>query len=93
MTLDEKQKALGFIYMLVSCYETGYDEESDAEHALAQQLVDLLEKQNNDAIEHRDVTRAIQKKNPHATLAQCRTHATKFIKEHYAKQNQEANNA
>lgn len=91
MTLDEKQKALGFIYMLVECYETGYDEESDAEHALAQQLIDALEKQNNDAIEHRDVTRKFQEKSPHASLAQCRRAATKFIADFYAKQKEQTN--
>jgi hypothetical protein len=91
MTLDEKKEALGFIYMLVECYETGWDVEHDALQAKALELIDLLEKQNNDAIEHRDVTRVIQKKNPHATLAQCRTHATKFIKEHYAKQKEQTN--
>lgn len=91
MTLEEKQKALSFIYMLVSCYETGWDEEHDAEHALAQQLVDLLEKQNNDAIEHRDVTRKFQEKNPQASLAQCRKAATLFIAEFYDKQKEQVN--
>lgn len=79
MTLDEKRTALAFLYMVTECYEA-YDDEEIERVRLAFELVQSLEQQNDDAIQHRDVTRIIQEKNPQASLALCRKAATDAIK-------------
>ena len=80
MTLDEKKTALNYIYMLVECSGNDGDPEYFEAEALAKVLVDALEKQNDDAILHRDITRSAKEQYPHLSLAQARKAATRAIK-------------
>jgi hypothetical protein len=81
MTLDEKKEALNFLYMLVECYEVDQtDEEDKTRHALAQALVDGLEKQTYEAIYHRDLTRKVMAERPDVSLASARKAVTRAIK-------------